>query len=276
MRRIPARLAALAGCVVCAAFGQEGPDRFFDSGGVRIRYQVSGSGPAVVLVHGFGETLERWGRTQASQVLSPHFQVIVFDIRAHGRSGKPHDPQAYGPELASDVVRLLEHLGIGKAHIVGYSMGALVGLDMALLHPRHVASLVLGGAGWNPPETLESFRRQAEAFEQWKAPIAARADAKALGALLRGLRVLTESEVRSIQVPMAAIIGVNDRFLGNVRRLSAIRPDVKVEIIPEADHATAVTHPRFAEALLEFLKLARLSQFGRLAAGKSFRISRGV
>lgn len=79
-------------------------------------------------------------------------------------------------------------------------------------------------------------------------------DAKALAAMLRGLRVLSEDEVRRIQVPVAALIGANDRFIANVRRLSSVLPDLKVMEIPDADHATAPGHPKFAEELLAFLQ----------------------
>ncbi len=150
------RLVALWACIACgyaAAPGQSTQDRFLDSDGARIRFQVSGQGPPVVLIHGFGESLEIWHQRGVVRALSPHFTVIAMDVRGHGRSGKPHDPKSYGTELSGDVVRLLDNLGATKAHIVGYSMGALVALDFAVLHQDRTLSVVLGGAGWNPPET---------------------------------------------------------------------------------------------------------------------------
>jgi pimeloyl-ACP methyl ester carboxylesterase len=187
------------------------------------------------------------------RALSPHFQVIAMDVRGHGRSGKPHDRKSYGAELSGDVVRLLRHLGMTKAHIVGYSMGAIVALDFAVLHQEHALSIVLGGAGWNPPETLDDFRQQAEALEQRKAPVREGDDAKALAAMLRSLRVLSEDDVRRIHVPMAALIGADDRFMANVQRLSRVLPRTQVTVIPGVDHATAPGHPKFGEALLSFL-----------------------
>jgi pimeloyl-ACP methyl ester carboxylesterase len=127
-------------------------------------------------------------------------------------------------------------------------------LDVALLHQGYTLSVVLGGAGWNPPETLDEFRRQAEAFEKGQIPVREGDDAKALAAMLRGLRVLSEEEVRRIQVPVAALIGANDRFMANVRRLSGVLPGLKVMEIPDADHTTAPSHPKFAEELLAFLQ----------------------
>lgn len=249
------RLVIILACLVGGdcALGQSTRDRFFDSNGVRIRYQVWGQGPPVILIHGFGETLESWERAGVIRALSPHFRVIAIDMRGHGGSAKPHDAKSYGHELSRDIVRLLRSLGKTKAHIIGYSMGALVALDFAVLHQQHALSIVLGGAGWNPPETLDDFRQQAEAFEQGKMPGRDGDDPKALAGLLRGLRVLTAEEVRSIQVPIAILIGANDRFMPNVQRLSRVLPHTKVTVIPDADHATAQGDPKFREALLTFL-----------------------
>ena len=249
------QLVALCACLSFsqAEIGQNTEDRFFDSNGVRIRYQVWGQGPTVILIHGFGESLESWHRGEVVKTLSPHFRVIAFDVRGHGRSGKPHDQRSYGAEVSKDVVRLLRHLGTTKAHIVGYSMGALVALDFAVLHQEHALSVVLGGAGWNPPETLDEFRRQAEAFEQGKVPQREGDDAKALAGMLRGLRVLKEEDVLRIRVPMAALIGAEDRLRVNVEWLSRLLPGMQVTVIPGVDHASAPGHPKFSEALLTFL-----------------------
>jgi surfactin synthase thioesterase subunit len=253
-----ATVGQLVGVCACLAWaqgdmGQSSKDRFFDSNGVRIRYQVWGQGQPVILIHSFGESLESWQRGGVVRALSPHFQVIALDVRGHGHSSKPHDQKSYGAELPGDVVRLLRHLGVTKAHIVGYSMGALVALDFAVLHQQHALSVVLGGAGWNPPETLDDFRQQAEAFELGKVPSREGDDAKALAALLRGLRVLSEEEVRRIHVPMAALIGADDRFMSNVQRLSRVRLGMEVTVILGVDHAAAPADPKFSDALLAFL-----------------------
>lgn len=249
-------LLAVWACLASSGFsmmGQSTQDRFLDSSGVRIRYQVSGQGPPVILIHGFGESLETWGRGGVAQALSQHFRVIAIDLRGHGRSDKPQDLKSYGTELSQDVVRLMRHLGTTKAHIVGYSLGALVALDFAALHPEHTLTVVLGGAGWNPPDTLDEFRQQAEAFERGQVPGRDGDDPKALAALLRGLRVLSEEDVRGIHVPMAVLIGANDRFMPNVQRLSRVLPKTQVTVIPNVDHATTPSHSKFGEALLSFL-----------------------
>jgi pimeloyl-ACP methyl ester carboxylesterase len=95
-------------------------DKFFDSNGVRLRYVEQGQGQPIVLLHGNGNTLQSWIDAGVFQNLAADFRVIALDARGHGKSGKPRDPKQYGPEMAKDVVRLLDHLGIPKAHIIGY------------------------------------------------------------------------------------------------------------------------------------------------------------
>src|SRR4029453_9374545 len=103
------------------------PDNFFDSTGVRIRYVDQGQGPPVVLVHGYTGNIERhWIATGVFANLVKDHRVIALDCRGHGKSGKPTDPKAYGAEMAQDIVRLLDHLKIRRAHVVGFSMGAMI------------------------------------------------------------------------------------------------------------------------------------------------------
>src|SRR5688572_3495817 len=114
---------ALAACLMLTASAIAQEDKFFNSSGVRIRYIEQGQGEPVILLHGNGSRLETWIQRGILPNLSKDYRVIAFDARGHGRSEKPHDPKAYGREMALDVVRLMDHLGIKRAHIVGYSMG---------------------------------------------------------------------------------------------------------------------------------------------------------
>jgi pimeloyl-ACP methyl ester carboxylesterase len=120
----------------------------FDSAGVPIHYLVTGKedGEPVVLIHGFASSIEaQW--PPVIDKLKTDYRVIALDIRGCGGSGKPHDPKAYGIEMANDVVRLLDHLKIARAHIVGYSMSAGTGLLVAVKHPERVRTLACCGAG---------------------------------------------------------------------------------------------------------------------------------
>ena len=188
-----------------------------------------------------------------TQALTPHFRVIVLDVRGHGQSGKPHDPRSYGPSLATDVVRVLHQVGATEATSLG-TLGALIALEIAAHHQESALSVVLGGAGWIAPEALDDLREQADALENGGGPSRNRDEIRALASLLRGFQVLGEDDVRRISVPIAALVGANDRFLSDVRRLSNALPGVHVVVIPEASHTTALDDPAFAEALLAFLR----------------------
>src|SRR3954453_5722440 len=125
MRPIARRSLLALGVLGLVAGAGSPEDQFFDSAGVRIRYIEEGQGEPVVLVHGYTSDAEaQWARTGVIQALAAQYRVIAMDLRGHGGSGKPHDPAQYGPEMSLDIVRLLDHLGIRRAHIVGYSMGA--------------------------------------------------------------------------------------------------------------------------------------------------------
>src|SRR5258708_1666760 len=121
----------------------------FDSKGVKIQYTIEGQGEPVVLIHGLHSSAQmNWRLPGTIKLLAESYQVIALDLRGHGHSGKPEKESDYGPEMAEDVVRLLDHLKIEKAHIVGYSMGGLIAMKLAVEHPERVKSMVLGGMGW--------------------------------------------------------------------------------------------------------------------------------
>jgi pimeloyl-ACP methyl ester carboxylesterase len=120
----------------------------FDSGGVPIHYLVTGrdDGEPVVLLHGFASSIEaQWKPVIAA--LKDDYQVIALDLRGCGGSGKPHDPAKYGIEMMKDVTRLLDHLKIDKAHIVGYSMSAGTCLLLGVHEGQRVRTLACCGAG---------------------------------------------------------------------------------------------------------------------------------
>ena len=123
-------------------------DRFFDSRGVRIRYVEQGAGTPVVLIHGFTANIERaWVHTEILPSLARDHRVIALDLRGHGASDKPRDPKAYD-DLGLDVVRLLDHLGIERAHAVGYSLGGIILGKELTTHPQRFRRAVLGGAAY--------------------------------------------------------------------------------------------------------------------------------
>src|SRR6186713_780002 len=122
----------------------------FDSNGVQIQYLDKGRGAPVVLLHGFtGSYARHWEAPGVIAALeSAGYRVIAMDCRGHGQSGKPHDATQYGLEMVQDVIRLLDHLHIDRAHIVGYSMGGAIANQLLVRYPARVRTATLLGAGW--------------------------------------------------------------------------------------------------------------------------------
>ena len=116
--------------------------QYFDSNGVRLHYIEQGAGSPVILLHGFGTNAAgNWMVTRVLPKLAGEHRVIALDLRGHGRSGKPHDPSQYGIEMVHDVARLMDHLGIERAHVAGYSLGGFVALKFASVYPERTLSV---------------------------------------------------------------------------------------------------------------------------------------
>jgi pimeloyl-ACP methyl ester carboxylesterase len=114
--------------------------------GVRIHYEVEGSGPPLVLQHGLLSSLESWRQRGYVERLAPRYQCILVDSRGHGESDKPDDPEAY--ELRTrvvDVASVLHDAGIETAHYMGYSMGGWIGYGITIYMPQRFRSLTIGG-----------------------------------------------------------------------------------------------------------------------------------
>jgi pimeloyl-ACP methyl ester carboxylesterase len=113
---------------------------------VRVHYQTVGTGPSLVLQHGFSESIEDWFDCGYVDALKLDYRLILVDARGHGGSDKPHDPRAYSLEnRVGDVTVVLDALGIEKALFWGYSMGGWIGFGMAKYAKERVRALVIGG-----------------------------------------------------------------------------------------------------------------------------------
>ncbi len=289
-QRVSLRLAVIIVLLCLGACGtrvvaEERPvDQFFDSKGVKIRYQIQGQGEPLILLHGFTASIEgQWEAPGIRARLAKDFQVIALDARGHGKSGKPHDAMQYGREMIGDVVRLMDHLKIAKAHIVGYSMGAFMTNCFLTQHPDRFITATLGGAGWKKPnhDPLGTLDKLAESLEagQGITPllelltpvgrpkptqqqldainfvIKATNDQKALAACVRGMANLsvTEAELRANKVPTLAIVGANDPLKLTVDDLAQVMPELKVHVIDNTDHITCFFHPKFVDEVKAFL-----------------------
>jgi len=275
--------------------GARAEEKSFDSDGVRVAYFDEGQGEAVVLLHGFATSSEEmWTRmplatTQFVSALKG-YRVLAVDFRGHGKSDKPHDPKMYGKELAEDVVRLLDHLKIKKAHVVGYSMGAVVAGKLLVDHPDRLLSVTFGGAGpqFRPSEELVSvIEATAESLEKGKgvtpllialapdgepkptpeqvagfgALFLRDKDQKALAAVLRGMPGLevTEAELRANRVPVQFVYGGREaKFLKDLIAASKrVLPKAGEVVVEKGDHGSTFLTPEFRRAVLEFLKANR-------------------
>jgi pimeloyl-ACP methyl ester carboxylesterase len=246
-------LAALAcpASLGCAGAAEKPALGSFDAGGVKVAYFVQGEGEPIVLIHGWLSSAGiNWALPGTSGLLARDFRVIALDVRGHGLSDKPAKEESYGPELVEDVVRLLDHLGIKKAHIVGYSMGGIIAGAFIAKHPDRVLSGTLGGMGW----------LKAGGAGQWGFARIGKNDpnAKALTVCGRSLArlALTEEEIRSIRVPVAVLVGDEDDLIKKlyVEPLRQVRRDWPVTEIKGANHITCIVKPQFREEIAAWLK----------------------
>ena len=252
----------------------------FSSDGVRIAYvdvaaESGDLGEPILLIHGFAsshrinwvnprwvDTLTRAGR-----------RAIAFDNRGHGGSEKLHDPAAYHSDvMARDAKNLLDHLGIRRADVMGYSMGARIGAFLALAEPDRVRSLILGGLGAHLIEGVGLPIGIAEAMEAPSLDSLAdpmqrlfrafadqnHSDRLALAACIRGSRqTLDEDEIGRIAQPALVAVGTRDEIAGDPHRLAALFPRGEALEIPGRDHNLAVGDKVYKAGALEFLARRR-------------------
>lgn len=263
----------------------------FDSNGVRIRYAAAGEGEPVVLVHGWLADATMWGRDAAGNPRlkpSPGFRMIALDCRGHGQSDKPHDRALYGTEMAMDVLRLMDHLKIPKAQLVGYSMGAFIVGWIAATHPDRVVSAVYAGqvplVFGAPPSGSRETAVFAKAAEEGRGmgpyilevlprgnykPTPEQAnylaevmlkgkDVRALAAA--GLSFddlqVAEKDLVACPAPVLFIHGSleSDHLKGRVEALRKALPRADAVVIEGGDHVTTLGRPAFGEAVLAFLR----------------------
>lgn len=247
----------------------------FESGGLTLAYDdigAPGEGRPMILVHGFTSNRnENWRRLGWYGALERRrTRVIALDLRGHGESAKPHDPAAYGREnMSGDVLALMDHLGVERAHLLGFSLGSRVALAAALKAPKRFATLTIGGIGeklfeprmmaGNPmaeameaadPETikepmLKSFRQFAD--DQGE-------DRLALAALTRARdEPFAREALAKLDVPVLVVAGARDELAGDPKPLADAFPDGRAVTIPGCDHFSVIPHGLFKATVFDFL-----------------------
>ncbi len=260
---------------------------------MKIRYVTEGVGAPVVLIHGWMADSSMWGRDLSGATRlkgADGFRLIALDCRGHGQSDKPHDPKQYGPEMAADVVRLLDHLKIDKAHLIGYSSGAYIVGHVAANHPHRVRSVVYGGQApitENPKSSdfseVDTFAKAVDegadlgtyimavtpANRPKPTPEMAKAiarflydgkDVRAYAAAGRGFKNLEvhSAELKKCEAPILFIHGANesDHVKQRVATVRELLGRGEVKTIAGGDHISTLTRPEFGTAVLEFLQNA--------------------
>jgi len=242
--------------------------------GVNLYYEVHGSGPVILLTHGYSATSHMWaGQVEA---LSKGHTLVTWDMRGHGRSDYPEDPAAYSEEATvADMAALLDAVGARRAIVGGLSLGGYMSLAFHRAHPERVEALLIidtgpgykkdeARAGWNANalKTAERYERDGLgnlARGSVEMRTSQHRDATGLARAARGM--LTQRDARviehlpEIRVPSIVIVGADDTpFLAASDYMASKIPGAKKAVIPAAGHAANIDQPEaFNRALGEFL-----------------------
>ncbi len=252
---------------------------YFESNGARIFYTVEGDGPPVILVHGVAANADlNWRRPGVVSTLARNFQVVTFDLRGHGLSDKPVDPDQYGLRMVEDIVLLMDHLEIARAHVAGYSLGGFLALKAATLYPDRIASLAVCAAGWMDPEHPVPIPNPYRPPVRTATPHLAAAVVPGMATpktwfnhirnrigdhilpddVKKALKkkyaefAVNKSDLLALDMPVLCIIGDKDGFLYLARDLVAVKPDIVSREIPDAGHFSLPLKKQFRKTLSAF------------------------
>ena len=250
---------------------------FIERDGVKLYYEVHGSGPALLLTHGFGASSRMW----AGQIetLAQDFQLILWDLRGHGRSDYPSSPEAYSAEAAlADMTALLDVAEAPSAVIGGLSLGGYLSLAFHRLHPERTRGLLIidTGPGYRSDEAREAWNQNAlktaARFEkrgiEALRPAEMQADhrdATGLAVAARGFFMQRDANVidslPGITKPALIVVGADDKpFLASANYMAAKIPGAKSATIPNAGHFANLDNPTaFNTAVANFLQESGLT-----------------
>jgi pimeloyl-ACP methyl ester carboxylesterase len=256
-----------------------------DTGSRRITYRETGQGEPVLLLHGLADTGDVWCRLGLFQELSADWHVIAPDLRGHGGSLRQGlaARDADGRAMTTELLELLDHLGIERCHVVGFSLGGMIALDLVARAPERLHSATIVGFGLPevatfgprmellaqsldrgtegdgflplllPPEG-EPEAEELNALRRAGRAMLAVNDATAMAGVVRGLvELVPELPEDPPALPLRVLIGELDAFLEDVDRLRERWPRIEVEVLADTDHIGALRHPVFRDGLAAFL-----------------------
>ncbi len=244
-----------------------------DRDSVKIYYEDHGSGPAVLLSHGYSATSRMWEGQVAA--LKDRYRVITWDMRGHGQSDSPDDQSLYSEEATcADMAAILKHLGIEKAVVGGLSLGGYMSLAFNVRYPQMVSALMLfdTGPGYKNPVAREGWNKTADQravnFETKglealgrgaEVRVAQHRSADGLAKAARGMLAQFDARIieslETITVPTLVLVGAKDEpFLGATDYMIKKIPGATSAVIPDAGHAANIDQPAaFNEATAAFL-----------------------
>ncbi len=238
---------------------------------VEIAFLDEGEGEPMVLVHGFASNAAvNWVQPGwVSFLRQAGRRVIALDNRGHGASTKLYDPADYhSARMAGDVAALLDHLGLERADVMGYSMGARITAFLSLAQPERVRSAIFGGLGSRLVEGFGESEAVAHALETPALENVSdarsrmfrifaeqtKSDLRALAACIRGSsQTLPPTDLAKIRLPVLVAVGTNDVVGGSATALEQLLPAGAALEIPRRDHMTAVGDKVYKQGVLSFL-----------------------
>jgi pimeloyl-ACP methyl ester carboxylesterase len=243
----------------------------FNSAGVDIAYSDEGTGAPVLLIHGFASNARvNWQATGWIKTLfGAGYRVICIDNRGHGESEKLYDPQLYSASImADDAARLLDHLHIERAAVMGYSMGARIAAFLTMQHPQKVSRVVFAGLaermvlgvpggdaisdGLLADDVRDVADTAARSFRIFAENT--KSDLKALAACIRSSRVKIKADaLAKIACPVLVVAGSEDTVSGPVQPLVDMIPGATGVTLPNRNHMNAVGDVGYKKAVLAFL-----------------------
>lgn len=239
-------------CVTVAVAAEPKSGKFTASDGVKIHYLETGAGTPVVLIHGYTGTAEgNWFTNGVAAALAKTHRVIAIDCRGHGDSEKPHDPAKYGPQMAKDVIEMMDHLKIDKAHVHGYSMGGFIVTQLLATAPSRFITASYGGSGVPEVDAEQKAKvpedkpgpdpQEAEATGKLRAH--PKRDEEALAAVRKypwkdGQR--PDVDLTKIKIPVLAINGEFDGPNAKTHRMQRELTNFKSVVLPGKSHLTAI------------------------------------